>query len=137
MLPLSNYHADKNSHDGVYSICRSCRKPLAKRAYSEKPNEKLLWEAARKRAAQSNLPFDIDVEDVIIPEICPALGIKLTKSGGKSSDNSPSLDRFIPSSGYVKGNIAVISMLANRIKSNADADDLEKVVKWMRKMERA
>lgn len=47
-------------------------------------------------------------------------------------DASPSLDRVNPEWGYEPGNIAVISLAANRIKSSATADDLERVAAWMR-----
>ena len=40
------------------------------------------------------------------------------KKGG--TERSPTLDRLIPELGYVPGNIAVISMKANRIKSDTD-----------------
>ena len=41
-----------------------------------------------------------------------------------SSDNSPTLDRIVPELGYIKGNVWVICQLANRIKTNATADQI-------------
>ena len=47
-------------------------------------------------------------------------------------DASPALDKFEPRKGYVPGNIAVISSLANRIKSDTtDPEVLRKVANWM------
>lgn len=58
------------------------------------------------------------------------LEVKDGRGGGPSS---PSLDRLRPELGYVRGNICVISNLANRIKSNAtSAEELEHVAAWMR-----
>ena len=57
-----------------------------------------------------------------IPDVCPVLGIPLDqdpKGKGERSDNSPSLDKFIPSLGYVKGNIHIISWRANHLKNDA------------------
>lgn len=48
---------------------------------------------------------------------------------------SPSLDKIIPEKGYIKGNIAIISMRANQLKSNATLAELEKLLVWMRKQE--
>lgn len=42
-----------------------------------------------------------------------------------------SLDRIVPSLGYVPGNVAVISHRANRIKSDATADELRAVADWL------
>ena len=86
----------------------------------------------KHRAKKRGLAFNLDVEDIKIPAHCPVLGIPLRASDLISSDNSPSLDRFDSSLGYVKGNVLVISKRANAIKSNATADELEIIAKWMR-----
>lgn len=83
---------------------------------------------ARARAKKLELPFTITIDDIVIPNFCPILGIELKKGEGKSHDNSPSLDRIIPSLGYVPGNIQVISYRANRIKNDATLDELRKLV---------
>lgn len=46
--------------------------------------------------------------------------------------SSPSIDRIIPELGYVRGNIAVISMRANKLKSDATSEELERISAWMR-----
>lgn len=118
-------------------------------AYREKHRDKLIANAkakylktrhtkrniltrARARAKKQNVPFDLQIEDFEIPEICPVLGIKLSFSSGKASDASPSLDKIIPSKGYVKGNIAMMSMRANRIKHDSSIDEIEKLLYWMK-----
>jgi len=73
--------------------------------------------SAKFRAKKYNLPFDLDISDVIVPEICPILGIKLVFGHSKGcQSSSPSLDRIVPSKGYVRGNVVVISFRANRLK---------------------
>jgi hypothetical protein len=81
--------------------------------------EKEMWRAARDRAKRQGLPFDIRPLDIFIPKECPALLIPLFKGKGRNGPNSPSLDKIIPELGYVKGNIRVISQLANMMKQNA------------------
>ncbi len=66
----------------------------------------------------------------IYNESCPILHIKLTHDGNR--DHSPSLDRIIPQKGYVKGNVQVISLRANRIKSDATLEELERIVENLR-----
>jgi hypothetical protein len=91
-----------------------------------------LFHNARKRAKEDQLPFDIEIGDIVIPEYCPVLGIKLeTNTGGKRmSDSSPTLDKFYPKKGYVKGNIQVISWRANRMKSDGTPEDWIKIAEW-------
>jgi hypothetical protein len=61
---------------------------------------------------------------------CPATGLRLRKIAGVQTDNSPSLDKFIPEKGYVEGNVAVISGLANRIKNKGNLDQVYRVYKY-------
>lgn len=63
---------------------------------------------------------------------CPALGIELKRGSKKSQDSSPTLDRLNPLWGYTPTNIAVLSLAANRIKSNGRASELERIAAWMR-----
>ncbi len=102
------------------------------RDFAEKNPEKLLLYEARKRAKQFNLPITITEEDIVIPEFCPVFGIKLVRgSVDENRDCCPSLDRIIPSLGYVPGNVAVISYRANRIKNDASLEELRLIADWM------
>ena len=91
-----------------------------------------MFNAAKKRAKKQNFPFDITLEDIVVPELCPVLGIELVFNIKISQDNSPTLDKIIPELGYVKGNIAVISKRANTIKNNATIKEIEMLMEWLR-----
>lgn len=93
--------------------------------YKNNPEKRLL-QGARKRAKEKGLPCTITEKDIIIPQYCPYLGIKLETSSprGSSRANVYSLDKIIPELGYVPGNIEVISHLANTMKSNATIEQL-------------
>lgn len=87
--------------------------------------EEYIWKTAKKRAEKLNLPFNIEVSDIIIPSHCPLLGIKFDLTIMKKGDlNGPSLDKIIPELGYVKNNIKIISKKANLMKSNASLEEL-------------
>lgn len=95
------------------------------RRYRAANPEARLVTAARQRAKAQGLPFDLRKEDILIPLLCPALGIPLRRDhGGKRTDDSPSLDRIVPAAGYVKGNVRVISWRANRLKNDATLEEL-------------
>lgn len=80
---------------------------------------------ARIRAEKHDVPFSLTPADVTITHTCPLLGIPLHRGKGNACDNSPTLDRLVPSKGYVSGNVAVISFRANRIKNDASLDELK------------
>lgn len=87
--------------------------------------EKALLAGVKSRCKQFGIYYDIDVSDIQIPEKCPYLGVTLEMSHGKGKlPNSPSLDRIDPTKGYIKGNVQVISDLANRMKQNATVEQL-------------
>lgn len=103
------------------------------RNYRRQYVARYLLSLCKTRAKRFNVPFDITEEDIVIPTVCPALGIPLEnfKSRGPR-DSSATVDRIDPSKGYVKGNVAVISGLANRIKNNANHTDILKVGRWLK-----
>lgn len=85
----------------------------------------------RLRAKKNGTPFNLDISDIIIPKVCPVLGIELISNVGRGhTDNSPSLDRIINELGYIKGNIQIISYKANAMKRNASMEDLIKLGEW-------
>ena len=94
------------------------------------PVSYLLW-SVKSRAKREGIQFDLTHDDIVIPEVCPVLGIPLKISDGYATGSSPSVDRFDPSRGYVKGNVNVISYRANTIKSDASLEELQKVIDYM------
>jgi hypothetical protein len=89
---------------------------------------------ARHRAKKNNLPFNIELSDIVIPKTCPLLGIELKSNTDKTSPNNPSLDKIIPELGYVKGNIWVVSLRANKLKNDATIQELELLVENLKKL---
>ena len=82
---------------------------------------------SRQAAKKLNLPFNLEVEDIVVPEMCPILNEPL-KIGTRYA---PSIDRIIPSLGYVKGNVWVISMKANAMKTDATKEELKLFARWI------
>ena len=113
---------------------RETIKEKGKEYYRRKLKNRL-WNAAKARARKFNMDFDITVDDFILPVRCPLLGIEMKVNKGRHSvkKDSFSLDRIDSTKGYVKGNVWVISMLANNIKNNATLSEVEELVKnWKR-----
>lgn len=92
---------------------------------------KYLLRKALNRAQQDGKEVSIVESDINIPEICPVLKTPFSFEGGVN--NSPSLDRFDCSKGYVKDNIEVISWRANKLKSDGTLEEFRSLVEWMEK----
>lgn len=88
--------------------------------------KKRMLNTARRRAKIKGLEFNIEEDDLVIPEYCPYLNIKMksTSSRGESKKTVLSLDRIDPAKGYIKGNVEVISWQANTMKSDASREEL-------------
>lgn len=96
-----------------------------------------LWNHARQRAAAAGIPFDLTVEDIVIPEVCPVFGVKLEWGVGVRGWRNlwaPSLDKIKPELGYVRGNVMIISNRANHLKSNGSIAEFEAVLAYMRRV---
>lgn len=78
----------------------------------------------KANSVRRGIDFTVDFCDVEFPTHCPVFGIELdyfTDQGFQ--DNSPSFDRIDTTKGYIKGNVSIISMKANRIKNNGTAKE--------------
>jgi len=96
-----------------------------------KDTPKWLYSIAKSRAKKKGMDFTISVEDIVIPDVCPILGLKLKPSNNKVAPSSPTLDRVDPSKGYVYGNVRVISHKANNYKRDMTLDVIKSLVKYM------
>jgi hypothetical protein len=100
-----------------------------------------LIRASRHRAKQCGITHTLKKGDITIPENCPVLGTPLyiqqstnEEMTPEKIDNSPQIDRIIPSMGYIPGNVIVVSAKANRIKSNANWIEIMKVAEFYKQL---
>jgi hypothetical protein len=121
--PLNEFSKETSTSLGVRSNCFRCS------AF------KAMCSNSKKRAETKKKPFQISrqylmelAKDIVY---CPILGIPLQYANGKLCDASASLDRFYPNKGYVPGNVWIISDKANRMKSDASIEEIEKVYNYM------
>ena len=82
---------------------------------------------ARRNSKRRGEECSLELEDIVIPEYCPLLGIKLDTSSGSKQDTSPSVDRIDSSKGYTRENVWIISQRANRIKNNSTIEELRMI----------
>jgi len=124
---------NRREYKRQYSIANKERLNEQARRWHKSNPQYSLYLSARNRAQRFKLDFDLSPEDIIIPDVCPVLGINILPKQGKRTNNTHSLDRIDNSRGYVKGNVAVISWRANRLKADASLAELEKLTEYVRK----
>lgn len=87
--------------------------------------ERVLYNQAKRSSKPRGLSFSLGIEDILIPTLCPYLEIPLTKTQGKGIIwSNASIDRIDNTKGYIKGNIQIISRLANSMKQQASKEEL-------------
>lgn len=137
----STYKVEEEMYIGEASLkrrdlsCIACSKQRAKE-YRNRNYVRATLSTIKGRAKRKGIEFSITEDDVIIPDICPLLGIPITFGGNYTNrNNSPSIDRIDNSKGYTSDNIRVISFLANTIKRDLSKELLitfsENIVKYM------
>lgn len=111
------------------TLCKICNRARVK---ATSPEYKM-WQRAKNRSKSSGREFNLKVSDIVIPDVCPILGIKLVVNSGRSGAyrNSPSLDRVDNTRGYTSDNIKVISQLANAMKCHATNAELRSFASWV------
>lgn len=139
---IESFANNRSKSSGKSAECRACVKAYNKThveqnaAYYQeyrkaKRAKDLAWYLfleARTRAKRQGLQFSLLPQDVQIPASCPVFGFQLSSS---KRDTSASLDRKDSSKGYIRGNVWVISYLANRMKSNATELQLVQFAQWI------
>ena len=145
--PLSEFAKESRSNTGVRAKCRLCESIRSHEAWKRLPSDhprkrkrcrdvshraKLIIAGIAYRSRMKKLPFDLDMH---IEEFtarlsrltCEMSGIPLSLDGGMTFD-SPSVDRKIPSDGYVFKNIRIVCHAMNCALNNWGEDNLRKVM---------
>ena len=137
------FYPSRRTNKGSCKTCfRACKSqsPEGKKEYHDaNPDKTRQWKQtsynkhrnqfiylnAQRKAQEKNLAFEIDIEDIVMPEKCPILGIPIIIECGKGrNDNSPVIDMINSRLGYIKNNIRIISDRAYRLKGDASIEEL-------------
>ena len=121
--------------------CYTCVNNRNREQYRKKSKDKEwrkrnLIMAVKNRARRNGLEFNLTVDSIEWPEVCPVLGIELNYFAGCDREgrwNGVSIDRRDPKGGYTIDNVAVLSMRANDVKKDCTVEEMEKVLEYMKK----
>lgn len=104
-----------------------------KTEFPKKYTARQQYSSAQKRAQALNLNFNLTCAFIesISPDYCPILNKPLKYGGGEKTNESPALDRINPEKGYIRGNVQIVSLLANLMKSNATEKDMLAFAEWV------
>lgn len=148
-------------HTGVKlrAVCNPCRAKAATEAYKTSDKAALaarskgyqaarritqrasyLVTAAKQRAKAKGLPFDLDAHRANLQEamdkgVCQMTGIPFDMLG-KQTWNSPSLDRVVPSRGYVISNVRVVLFSLNVMMHDWGVETVQTVANALKKQGR-
>jgi hypothetical protein len=125
-------YARKIASDG--EAFRKINNARTKRSRAKLGLQHRIFMQARNRANKAGIKFTIKPTDIVWNKRCPVWKTKLNYaiSGRKKLNacNQPSLDRWINKKGYVRGNVFVISLKANRYKGNLTANELKALARY-------
>jgi hypothetical protein len=93
----------------------------------------VLLKSCKDRALKKGLEFNLTLEDIVIPDMCPILLQPIVQGNKDNYKFSPSVDRIDNTKGYIKGNVQIISMKANTIKNSATIEELILFAEWVNK----
>lgn len=108
------------------SRCKACKRKFSKAAnkWAAKTNEQKILNRVKTRAKAKGIIFDLELGDIVIPEVCPVFGVPFIYG---DHDWTYSLDRIKPELGYVKGNVVVMSNRANMLKGAGTTEEIGKL----------
>jgi len=95
-----------------------------------------LWK--RSDARRRGTDFTIEMIDLDWPKDCPVHGVRLLygPDHGVNNPDQATIDRIDNSLGYISGNVAIMSRRANILKRDATLAELQRLVKWLQKVQR-
>ena len=115
-------------------VCKSCSRSLKSKEKRERDwkhdARRFMLMNSKQRAKKAGMEHTITKEDIIIPEFCPVLGMKLERTRINDWTTSPSLDRIDNTKGYIPGNVVVVSRRANILKKDATLTEMQALVKF-------
>jgi len=85
---------------------------------------------ARQRAKKAGVPFDLsstEIAAMLEPMLCQVTGLPLNFEQGPRNPFSPSLDRKVPSLGYVTENVQVVCWMYNAAKGTWTHEEVMKM----------
>lgn len=130
--PFSDFHKHAGAMFGYNTVCKACRIPISKKKWQDTDYRYKMYSRAKSRAKRLNRKFDIKLEDIIIPDMCPILGVPLDHTPG--SPHVPSLDRIDCDRGYTPDNIMVMSRRANTLKNDMTLHEAEAIFRFLNKL---
>ncbi len=123
------YHRENKDHVNLLRKTRMTTDPEHRKKIHEQKQSSYrkniktaILARAKLRAKKHNFEFNITIKDIVIPNECPILKIPFQIGTKGNYLFTPSLDRIDNTKGYIKGNVKIISMLANSMKNTADKE---------------
>lgn len=132
MRDRARYSKRRPAHKAYYEAnkvaIRAYSRAHGKAQHLKDPRPRMLSHA-KMRAKKYGRECTITVADIVVPKVCPLLGVPIYVGTKCLKFNSPTIDRKDSSKGYTPGNVWVVSWRANRVKSDATLEEMKLLVK--------
>lgn len=131
-----NYHIQSNKNKKEKMLLDpEYRKKIneQKRANSRLNFKQSMLSNAKRRALKKNLDFNLTLEDIVVPDLCPILKIPFIIGTKGNYEHTPSLDRINNKLGYTRDNVQIITKKANSMKNSATSEELLLFANWVLK----
>ena len=114
--------------------CYTCQQKASNKCYHDAKTDlnkrtKQILTRIKQRANRQGIEFNLTIDDIEWNTHCPVFGFELSYTNA-DKDRSPSMDRIDPNGGYVKGNVTVMSLRANRAKWNMNLTESKKLYEY-------
>lgn len=124
---------DKAAYDKQWAKDNQAKKQNAQKAWKQKDPLRYMLFYSKRGALKRGIPFELVATDFTdLPTHCPVLGIELEYAAdGPRHDGTASIDRVDNLMGYTPSNVRIISWRANRLKSDATAGELRRLLDYL------
>lgn len=126
--PLSQFDKSSVTLLGVANKCKTCRSEDSKNSWQVCTFERSMFNSAKGRAKRKGILFTITLEDIVIPDRCPVLGVEIVLE--RNHKYAPSIDQIVPGAGYTPENILIMSKRANLLKNDMSEEEAVMLAKW-------
>jgi hypothetical protein len=125
--------SDKKAYYKQWAKDNQAKKQDAQKAWKHRDPLRYMLFYSKRGAVKRGMPFALVAADFPdLPTHCPVFGIELEYAAeGPRHDGTASIDRVDNSMGCTPSNVRIISWRANRLKSDATAEDLRRLLNYL------
>ncbi len=132
------YHANKDrarAANTAYKRLHTQKIRVGQESYAARNPQTMNARSTAARAKKKGIPCDVGfLMSMECPAHCPILETPISfrrGEGHRPFENTASFDQIVPGRGYIRGNVRIISKLANMMLIDATPEQRIKFAQWI------